>query len=96
MSRAGTVAVARMLGEPPQMCSGLVTLGAPDEDGCFAVVYGASDGAAEERGTLAAHDVFRYVVELPPPSFNDGEEGGRDVWWEAVRQRVPGTTLLGR
>ena len=96
VSRTRTVAVARVLGEPPQMRSGLVTLGAPDEDGCFAVVYGANDGAEEERGTLAAHDVFRYVEELPPPSFNDGEEGGRDEWWEAVRQRVPGTAVFVR
>ena len=42
------------------------------------------------------HDVFRYVVELPPPSIGDGEEGRRDVWWEAVRQRVPGTAVFVR
>ena len=57
-------AVARLLGEPPQMRTGRVTLGAPGEDGCFAVVYEASGVAAEERGTLPAHDVFRYAVEL--------------------------------
>ena len=42
-------AVARLLGEPPQMRTGLVTLGAPGEHGCFAVVYEASGGAEEDR-----------------------------------------------
>jgi hypothetical protein len=100
MHRAGTVAVARLLGEPPQMRTGLVTLGAPGEDGCFAVVYEASGGAAEERGTLPAHDVFRYAVELPPPSFVAAQHGDdgilRDAWWEGVRQRVPDTAVFVR
>ena len=65
------------------------------EDGCFAVVYGASGGAAEERGTLPAHDVFRYAVELPPRSFAQ-QSSNRDAWWEAVRQRVPDTAVFVR
>ena len=94
--RAGTVAVARLLGEPPQMRTGLVTLGAPGEDGCFAVVYDASGGAAEERGTLPAHDVFRYAEELPPPSFAQQSEPDRSAWWQGVRQRVPDTAVFVR
>jgi hypothetical protein len=89
-------AVARLLGEPPQMRTGLVTLGAPGEDGCFAVVYEASGVAAEERGTLPAHDVFRYAVELPPPSFAQQSDNGRSAWWQGVRQRVPDTAVFVR
>ena len=72
-------------------------------------MYGASGSAAEERGTLLAHDVFRYAVELPPPSFsgNDGGDEGaghgsagstarRDAWWEGVRQRVPDIAVFVR
>ena len=72
-------------------------------------MYEASGGAAEERGTLLAHDVFRYAVELPPPSFsgNDGGDEGaghgsagstarRDAWWEGVRQRVPDIAVFVR
>ena len=88
--------MARLLGEPPQMRTGLVTLGAPGEDGCFAVVYEASGVAAEERGTLPAHDVFRYAVELPPPSFAQQSDNGRSAWWQGVRQRVPDTAVFVR
>jgi hypothetical protein len=93
--RAGTAAVARLLGEPPQMRTGRVTLGAPGEDGCFAVVYDASGVAAEERGTLPAHDVFRYAVELPPPPLGQQSgNGSRSAWWQGVRQRVPLSSIL--
>ena len=40
-------------------------------------------------------DVFRYAVELPPPSFAQ-QSSNRDAWWEAVRQRVPDTAVFVR